>query len=163
MTAVLAGHGARRAAGRGVCAAVLPAPAAVVGGAPGPATKSFTTRVIAPPGIAVIVQARGWYGEGAIGEGTNPRITEATFSTTAYCDLHEIRDGRLWVQAKTAADLNALSAPPPDPFEVTVDVSMTNDEDRIITGTITFETRYLRTATTPVPSDGEQTTGRDGG
>ena len=146
----------------GVRAAALAAAAAVLGGAPGAATESFTERLSAPVGAVVSFEASRWYGERPFSVGTNPRITEATFSTTEYYSMHGIRSGRLWIQVKTADELNALPVPPPNPFEVEVEVSATNDEDRILTGTVTFETRYLRTAATPSPPDGEETSGGDG-
>ena len=145
----------------GVRAAALAAAVAVLAGAAA-ATESFRDRVTAPPGVLVSVSAHWWYGERHYEEGTNPRVTEATFSTTDYYDVHEIRDDKLWVQAKTAADLNALPVPPPTPFEVEVEVSLNNDDNRVITGTIVFETPYLRTAATPSPPDGEETSGGDG-
>ena len=140
----------------------LAAAVAVLGAAPAAATESFRDRVTAPPGVLVSVSAHWWYGERHYEEGTNPRVTDATFSTTAYYDVHEIRDDKLWVKAKTAADLNALPVPPPTPFEVEVEVSLNNDDNRVITGTIVFETPYLRTAATPSPPDGEETSGGDG-
>ena len=81
--------------------------------------------------------------------GTNPKFTSASFSTTEYTNTHEIRDGRLWVQVKSAAQLNALASPPPSPFTVAAMVTMTNDEDRPATGTVAFETTYDRTAAVP--------------
>ena len=150
-------------AGHGVRAAALAAAAAVLGAAPAAATDpSSTLWLEAPPGMLISVSAHRWYGEWAGDEGTNPRVTEATFSTTDYYDTHTLRDGRVWVQAKSAADLNALAAPPPKSFEVTVDISMNNDEDRAISGTIVFRTRYDRTATAPLPPDTEETSGGDG-
>lgn len=62
--------------------------------------------------------------------GTNPTFTGASFSTTEYTNVHEVRDGRLWVQVKSAAQLNALASPPPSPFTVTAMVTMNNDEGR---------------------------------
>ena len=150
------------AARYGVRAAALAA-AAVLGAAPAAATDpSRTLWMDAPPGLLISVPAHGWYGEWIGGEGTNPRVTEATFSTTDYYDTHTVRDGRVWVQAKSAADLNALAVPPPKSFEVTVDISMNNDEDRAISGTIVFRTRYARNETTPSPPDTEETSGGDG-
>ncbi len=81
--------------------------------------------------------------------GTNPTFTGASFSTTEYTNMHEIRDGRLWVQVKSAAELNALPLPPPSPFTVTAMVTMNNDEGRPATGTVAFETTYSRSAAAP--------------
>ena len=147
----------------GVRAAALAAAVAVLGAAPAAATDpSRTLWMDAPPGLLISVPAHGWYGEGIGEEGTNPEIVEATFSTTEYYDTHLLRNGRVWVQAKSAADLNALAAPPAKSFEVTVDISMNNDEDRAISGTIVFRTRYVRTSSAPLPSDTEETSGGDG-
>ena len=150
--------------GYGIRAAGLAAAVAILGAAPAASDSSITVRVSAPPGVLVSISAHQWYDEwtGA-DDGTNPEITEAEFSTTDYYDTHKVSDGRLWVQAKSDADLNALAAPPSDPFEVTVDVSMTNDDDLEKTGTVTFTTDYIRNATTPLPSSGEETSGGDGG
>ena len=157
---------ARRSTGRFLRAAALAAALAVLGAGPAAATEeeSFTEEMTAPVGALVSFSAHRWYGEEPHSEdGTNPKITEATFSTTEYYSVHEIRNGILWVEVKTADELNALSSPPPNPFEVEVDVTATNDEELEKTGTVTFETRYLRTATTPLPSDGEQPSeGEDG-
>ncbi len=51
-----------------------------------------------------------------------------------------------------AADLNALSSPPPNPFTVTALAAMTNDEGETASGTFTFETYYAKqekTSSTP--------------
>ena len=161
----------RALTGYGMRAAGLAAVVAILGAAPAASDSSLTVRMSAPPGVLVSISAHQWYDEwtGA-DDGTNPRITGATFSTTDYYDEHEVNDGRLWVQAKSDADLNALDVLPDDPFEVEVDVSMTNDEDLDKTGTVIFTTDYVRNATTPLPSDGggtpsdeEETPGSDGG
>ena len=78
--------------------------------------------------------------------GSNPRFTNAVFSTTAYYDVSRIEAGRLEVQAKSAADLNALPSPPESPFTVTVDVTLTNDTGTTVRGTLSFETTYARTS-----------------
>ena len=104
----------------------------------------------APPGTLVGVDADTAF----YNAGTNPRFTNAVFSTTAYYDVSRIEAGRLEVQAKTAEDLNALAAPPDSPFTVTAAVTMTNDEGATATGTLTFETTYARAAapgTVPAP------------
>ncbi len=148
---------------RGALRWALAAAVAVLGAAPAAATESsLTVRLSAPPGVLVSVSAHQWYGEWTGDEGSNPAIVEATFSTTNYYDTHLVRNGRVWVQAKSDADLNALAVPPPDPFEVTVDVSMNNDEGETMSGTIVFKTTYARNVTTPLPSNGEETSGGDG-
>ena len=94
----------------------------------------------APSGVLVSIHA-GQFFDNA---GTNPRITDAVFSTTKYYDTHEISRGILWVRARTDAELNALSPPPPRPFTVNVTVTMTNDEGQTAEGTIAVQTDYER-------------------
>ena len=154
----------RALTGYGTGAAALAAALAIPAAGPAAEEESFTEEVTAPVGALVSFTAHRWYGEEPHShDGTNPKITEATFSTTDYYSVHEIRNGTLWVEVKTADELNALSLPPPNPFEVEVDVTATNDEELEKTGTVTFETRYLRTATTPLPSGGEQPSGGEDG
>ena len=99
--------------------------------------------VPAPPGVLVSTSLNGWFDN----MGTNPRFTAATFSTLEYYTQARIGpDGeRLFAQAKSPAELNALESPPPDPFTVTADVTITNDEGGTATGTIPFKTEYSRT------------------
>ena len=82
--------------------------------------------------------------------GTNPRLTGVVFSTTEYYDSGssgiDAQQKRLWVKAKTAAQLNALPSPPPSPFTVTATVTMANDEGQTATGNVTFETTYTRSS-----------------
>ena len=86
--------------------------------------------------------------------GTNARFTDVGFSTTEYYSVHEVVSPELiLVETKTSEELNALASPPPNPFQVTVDVAMTNDEGQTASGTITLETVYNRTASTPLPED----------
>ena len=119
--------------------------------APAPTFTLGDGPALAPPGQRIPLKAE-WAFDNA---GTNPRFTGAAFSTTEYYDVHEIMNGVLMVRAMTAAQLNALASPPSSPFEVTVDVTMTNDEGQTATGTITFATAYVRTvAPTPLkPSE----------
>ena len=111
-------------------------------------TFSVTGTRTASPGFQINVGAD----EAFANAGTNPRITDAVFSTTEYYDLHRVTGGRLWIGVKTAAELNALSPPPPSPFTVDVTVTMTNDEGQTASGTIKVETTYERALTsTPAP------------
>ena len=96
----------------------------------------------APPGVLLHVLADETFDNA----GTNPRIASAVFSTTEYYSVHRISDGMLWVQPKTAAELNAMESPPLSPFTVDTSVTMLNDEGQTATGTITFETTYERVA-----------------
>ena len=127
-------------------AAALAAAALVWSGAQAVAQQTLYSEwseVNAPPGTLVNVDADIFYRAS-----TNPRFTGAVFSTLEYYNSTSIPDiysGRyLFVQVKTAAQLNAMSPPPPNPFTVTAEVTMTNDEGRTATGTITFETHYAR-------------------
>ena len=99
----------------------------------------------APPGLYISADADGTFDNA----GTNPRITAADFSTTEYYSVHQITEGRLFVQPMTAEELNALASPPPSPFTVEVTVTMTNDEGQTASGTITFQTVYEREISTP--------------
>ena len=101
----------------------------------------------APPGEQLILTADTAF----FNAGTNPRYTSATFSTKEYYDHAYIvqsgnHAGYLYVQAKTAAELNALASPPPSPFDVTADMTMENDEGGTAEHTITFRTTYAREA-----------------
>ena len=105
----------------------------------------------APPGVLVIASAAQPNNGVFDNAGTNPRITTAVFSTTAYYNTHMVRRDRLFVEAKSTDELNALSPPPPSPFTVTVEVTMTNDEGQTATATLTYKTSYDRVEPTPEP------------
>ena len=79
--------------------------------------------------------------------GTNPRFTNAVFSATEYFDVSRIHNGNLEVLPKSTADLDALTTPPPNPLEVTVKVTMKNDEGKTATATITIDIDYVRAPT----------------
>ena len=106
----------------------------------------------APPGVLVSLSADAPANGVFDNAGTNPRITGAVFSTTEYYNTHRIARDMVWVEAKTSAQLNAMSPPPPSPFDVTVDVTMTNDEGQTATARITFRTSYDRVEPTPTPT-----------
>ena len=80
--------------------------------------------------------------------GTNPRFTSVSVSPTAYFDANSTVIGSTgqfaYFKVKTAAALNALDSPPPNPFTSTLDVTMTNDEGHTASGTISLQTRYAR-------------------
>ena len=112
----------------------------------------------APPGTLLIIEADDVFKN----PGLNPRFTNVSFSTMDYYTPASglgvvIFSGLLFVQAKTAEELNALDPPPPSPFTVTAEVTMTNDSGATATGTISFTTSYNRTAT-PSPSTAPQPT-----
>ena len=96
--------------------------------------------------------------------GTNPRFTDAVFSTMEYYDQDrtKIDNDRVFVDVKTAEELNALPSAPPSPFTVTANLTMTNDEGETVTGTMSYVTEYLRNptpgATPTAPSDAPQET-----
>ena len=102
----------------------------------------------APAGVLIYALAEGTFDNA----GTNPRITAADFSTTEYYSVHRVSDGKLWVQPKTVAELDALSSPPPSPITVDVTVTMTNDEGQTASGTITFSTDYQRDTSALLPA-----------
>ena len=134
---------------RTLCAAALALAAAIGFAAPAAAAPAIVAdRVVdAPAGVRIGVDAESSFSNA----GTNPRITDAVFDTTDYHNIHEVVQGRLFVRAKTAAQLNALETPPPSPFEVDVTITMTNDENETASGTITFKTTYARIAAQPPP------------
>ena len=55
------------------------------------------------------------------------------------------------MEVKSAAQLNALAAPPDSPFTFTAEVTMTNDEGQTATGTVTYRTSYDRDEPTAEP------------
>ena len=137
----------RLAAFAAALAAVL-----MLSGTPAAAAPTFQTQsshISAPPDVLVSVSAEDNFDNA----GTNPRFTDVAFTATAFYSDSGIVDGVLQVRAMTAADLNALSSPPPTPFAVSATATMTNDEGETATGTLTFETYYARqenTSSTPV-------------
>ena len=74
--------------------------------------------------------------------GTNPRFSGVTFSTLEYYSTGRITNGVVQVVVKSAEKLRALPLPPPSPFTVTAEVTMTNDEGDTASGTLTFRTTY---------------------
>ena len=124
-------------------------------------TFAWTETIATRPGVPFTASAYGAF----LHAGTNATFTDADFSTTEYSDTHEIREGRLRFQVKTAAELNALASPPPSPFTVTAAVTMTNDEGQTATGTLTFRTSYARDTTeevVPTLASAEARTARAG-
>ena len=132
----------RRCAALAAALAVLVLSTAPAGAAPsfnqGNASRN------APPGSLVSV----WIGGVFNNAGTNPKFTGAVFSTTEYYVEGEAAIGsggtRLWYRAKSSDALSAMSPQPPNPFTVTCEVTMTNDEGETASGTISFNTGYER-------------------
>ena len=126
-------------------AAALALPIAV--GFAAPATAAAVPTIVegrtvnAPAGVRIGVDAEGSFDNA----GTNPQITDAVFTASEYHSVLEVVSGRLFVRAKTNAELNALPLPPPNPFTIDVTVTMANDEGQTASGTITFSTTYDRT------------------
>ena len=137
------------AAAVALSAVALPAAVGLAAQEPLPPTVSRTAAVNAPAGVLMSATAADLFDNA----GTNPSITGAIFSTTDYYNEHSISNGRLWLQAKSPTELNALSSPPPSPFTVDVTVTMTNDEGQTASGTITFETTYGRAPASEQPSE----------
>ena len=117
-----------------------------------PATPGQSEERNAPPGILISATAAGPANGVFDNAGTNPRITGATFSTTEYYNTHTVRNDRLWIEAKTADELNALPTPPDSPFRVTVNVTMSNDEGQTATATLSYKTSYDRVEPEPEPT-----------
>ena len=110
-------------------------------GQPSPPVFAQSSDIDAPVRTRVEVEAEDVFNN----EGTNPRFTAATFSTTDYYNVSEIdEEGVLAVEAKSSTQLSNLASPPDSVFRVTVDVTMTNDEDQTGTGTLTFVTVYRK-------------------
>ena len=137
----------RRTALVAALAAVLALEAAPALAAP---TMRQTMPFNAPPGTLISIGVDVF-----ANAGTNPRFTSAVFSTTEYYNAlglpETLNDRRLFVEAKTEAELNALESPPDSPFTVTAEVSMTNDEGETATGTVTFKTTYTKDAAPELP------------
>ena len=116
----------------------------------------------APPGVLVSSPIYGFFRSDAEDPrdlGTNPNLTSVSWSTTEYIDTserHGIVHGnidRLFVQVKSAYDLNRMAYPPPNPFFITATVSMENDEGETVTGCdFVFGTRYARNPVAFVPT-----------
>ncbi|MDE0408214.1 MAG: hypothetical protein OXN81_10170 [Alphaproteobacteria bacterium] len=123
-------------------AAALPPPP------PPPPVFSQTETRVAPAGLLLSV-IPAWTFDNA---GTNPRITDAVFSTTEYHTDRYTARGVLFLRTKTAAQLNAMTPPPPSPFTVDVTVTMTNDEGQTASGTITFRTDWTPPPPPPPPA-----------
>ena len=134
-------------------ATVLAAAMLALGAAPAAAAPTFTqTEALeAPPGILVTVSVAEVFDD----EGTNARFNSAAFSSyAAYYNTAGIHlgTGSLGVEAKPEEDLRYLTPPPPNPFTVTVDVTMTNDEGEEASGTLTFSTTYSRATNVQPPA-----------
>ena len=128
-----------------LAAAMLVLGAALAAAAP---TQSSRTTSNAPPGTLIAISPL-WVFDN---RGTNARITAAAYSTTEYYSSTSLNNGYAYVEVKTTAELNAMASPPPNPFTVTADVTMTNDEGETASATVTLETHYARNptpATTP--------------
>ena len=94
-------------------------------------------------GAAATQVAEAWFDNA----GTNPIFTGVTFSTLEYYDAAVTgltSGGRILVRVKTAAQLNALASPPPNPFTVTAVTTMTNDEGATASGTLSFKTAWAK-------------------
>ena len=85
--------------------------------------------------------------------GTNPRITSASYSTMAYyVEANTLISGGLaFIKIKTAAQLNAMDEPPPNPFTVVASVTMTNDEGQSASKDINLVTHWPKLPPPPGP------------
>ena len=136
-------HAARR-----LCAALAAALAVLaLSTAPAGAAPSFIQKEAsrnAPPGHLASV----YIGNVFTNAGTSPKFTNAVFSTLEYCVEAETGIGsggtRLWYRVKSSDALNAMSPQPPNPFTVTAEVTMSNDEGETASGTMSFTTGYHR-------------------
>ena len=143
-------------------AAALAATVLLLGGTPAAAqpTPKDVGVIDIDPGEHKFRRASGAYGLGLFDNaGTNPRITKAEFSTKEYYHPGDsgIYGNSVNVVVKTTAQLNALPVPPDSPFDVTVDVEMTNDEGETAEIKLTFRTAYDRDSTTVTPAPAQPT------
>ena len=118
---------------------------------PGVPTFTRTAKINLPPGTHMEFDAAGSFANA----GTNPILRTRThlFSDNAkdyYLIWSMRRGGILQVRVRSNAQLNALSPPPPNPFTVTANVVLHNDEFQIVPATFTFETTW-----TPASSSGQ--------
>ena len=109
---------------------------------------AWKERIATRPGVPFYASADGTF----LYAGTEPRFTNVVFSTTEYSNTHEIREGGLRFEIKSAAQLNALQSSPSSPFTVTATVTMTNDEGQTASGTLTFRTSYDQDGVKEVPT-----------
>lgn len=114
-----------------------------------PSLNAEASKVIVPVGASVGVSAPNHFDNA----GTNPRLTEMTFSTTEYYgdDMPGIVDGVGYFRVKSNDELNALPDPPPSPFTVDMTLKMENDEGQTATGTVELETSYEREGAPAIP------------
>ena len=105
---------------------------------PGP-TLSVTSQG-APPDVSATGYASYFFSNA----GAGARLTAVSFSTMDY--YNATRTGLfgpyLDVTAKTSEELSAMDSPPPNPFTVQVELTMTNDAGQTATGTVDYVTRY---------------------
>lgn len=114
-------------------------PLAIVSPDPVPVLKRDTA--LAPPGVTASAFPAYFFTD----VGTNLRFVSAEFESTHYYDADRsgLFDGTLEVTAKTTEELEALGDDaPPNPFEVTVTLTVTNDEGFSATGAVTYETSW---------------------
>ena len=152
-----------RRAGRCRCAALVAALAVLtLSTTAAVATPTFDTATVSAetrafPGIVTTLAPYHLFDN----EGTNARFTLVTFSTLAYYDESStglLGTGNshgqfLFVKAKTNAQLNAMDSPPPNnPFTVTANVTMTNDEGETASGTASFITPWTEAEPPPGPT-----------
>ncbi len=142
---------ARGRAGRCPSAAFAAALAAglLLGGAPAAGEPVFVPQGTIYAPVGVIVLKRLW--EMFENPGTNPRLTDAEFSTTEYYDESLFTAEYVRLKPKGHAALRDLASPPTNPFFVDVTVTMENDEGETASGTVTFRTRYADMGRAPPP------------
>ncbi|MDE0406741.1 MAG: hypothetical protein OXN81_02685 [Alphaproteobacteria bacterium] len=99
-----------------------------------PTIKADLT-ISAPAGATTFIHA----GQLFDNPGTNPRITEAEFTTMDYYSGSEV-NGVLVVAVQPSEELKNMA--PPNPLRVDVTVTMINDDAQTATGTFTLETAY---------------------
>ena len=145
-----------RRAGRCRSAALVAALAVLMlSTAPAVAAPSFNSERAAPrpvPGTLINAWIKKWFAN----RGTNPRYTDVSPSPTEYFNAASTRisaSGQIaYYQVKTAAELNALDSPPPNPLTAQVTLTMTNDEGHTASGTISLQTTWAKAPPPPGPT-----------
>ena len=136
--------GRRRCAALAAALAVLILSSAAAGAQP---TAKPNSSQRATPGFLLSINPRSHFDN----PGTNPRITSASYSNTAYYVETRVARGLAFFRVKTAAQLNAMDEPPPNPFTVVASVTMTNDEGQSASNDINLITHWPKQPPPPGP------------
>ena len=113
-----------------------------------PPTFSLTDKVAVPPGQRIFIYIADMFDNpGAGAEIETPQVDadeRALYKDISSGAHHSDRFDYIMVWAWTAAQLNAMTPPPPSPFTADVAVTMNNDAGQTASGTVVLETTYVR-------------------